>query len=65
MDDCDQLKIGPTVKPGLDLQTGLSKIAHIAFQYHLHLFWNHLTHLVRITGIACAFKPRFARYGVL
>ena len=52
-------------KRGLDLQTGLGKIAHNAFQYRLHLFWNHLTHLVRITGISCAFEPRFACYGVL
>ena len=57
--------VRPTVKCGLDSQTGLSKIAHNAFHYYLRLFWNHLTHLVRITGIACAFESRFARYAVL
>ena len=31
----------------------------------LHLFRNHLIHFVRITGIACAFEPRFARYSAL
>ena len=46
------------------MRTGLGKIAHNVFKYYLRLFWNHLTHLVRITGIACAFEPRFARYGV-
>ena len=47
------------------MQTGLSKIAHNAFQYPFHLFWNHFTHLVRITGIACAFEPHLACYGML
>ena len=38
---------------GLDSRTGVGKIVHNVFQYHLYLFWNHLTYLVRITGIAC------------
>ena len=47
----------------LSLQTGLGKIAHDAFQYSIHLFWmNHLTHLVKITGVACAFDPYFVHY---
>ena len=60
-----RLIYGPTVKCGLDLRTGLGKIVHNAFQYSLHLFWNHPTHLIRITGIACAFESHFAHYGVL
>ena len=29
-----------------------AKLLIIAFQYRIHLLWNHLTHLVKITGIA-------------
>ena len=52
---------GPNAKCGLDSGKLLTMHFNTVYTYS----GKHLTHLVRIPGIACAFEPRFARYGTL